>query len=352
MKMLNLGSNRTTYRIEMSFSPLFEAALGIAAATYDQIHPTLEQPQPYWKDLLDELHPDIAKEVAYAKQHNTWKTLLHLCHLRPFPDLDSFLSYVRVLSAEELRYHALPFLGEDMQENRRQASLGSEPAIASLKDACVTHLFFPAYIDHITSVEAQVLRHHLLTLMEGWYLAHIKPREAEITRMLERDFSQKQAMQKKLSAEDLVEWAINGRYPPEPAITRVLLIPQSIYRPWTIQADGEATKIFYYPVTDENLHDHLDPYRPPLALVQTFKALGDEQRLRLVKMLVEEDLSLQEMTEKLGGAKSTVHHHLSMLRSAQLVESSGNKYSLKRTALDKWPILWEQFLSNGSGEKP
>ncbi|MED4586385.1 metalloregulator ArsR/SmtB family transcription factor [Brevibacillus choshinensis] len=344
MSLLNIGCQRMTYRVELAYSPLFEAALGIAAATYDQIHPTLEHPPSYWKQLQSELPLEVEKELMYAKQHNTWKTLLHLLHQRSFPDLESFLSYLKKLSPFDLRYYSLPYLGEECQDARRQAAEGSEEAMIQLQTSCRDHLFFPAYIAHIYTTEPDDLRRHLLCLMEGWFLTHIKPHEETIVRTLERDCSQKQVMQTKLSAEALVEWATNGSYPPEPTVTRVLLIPHAIYRPWTIQADAEGTKIFYYPVDDEHLHRDADPYRPPLPLVQALKALGDEQRLRLVKMLSEQDLSLQEMTETLGGAKSTVHHHLSMLRSAHLVETVNGKYRLKRTVLDKLPLHWEQFL--------
>ncbi|MDF2679308.1 MAG: transcriptional regulator [Brevibacillus sp.] len=341
-----------TYRVELAYSPLFEAALGIAAATYDQIHPTLEHPPSHWKHLQSQLPLEVEKELMYAKQHNTWKTLLHLLHQRSFPDLESFLTYLQKLSPFDLRYCSLPYLGEDWQDARRQAAEGSEDAMVRLQTACRDHLFFPAYIAHIYTADPDDLRSHLLCLMEGWYLTHIKPHEETVVSTLERDCAQKQVMQAKLSAEALVEWATHASYPPEPTVTRVLLIPQAIYRPWTIQADAEGTKIFYYPVADENLHRESDPYRPPLPLVQALKALGDEQRLRMVKMLSERDLSLQEMTETLGGAKSTVHHHLSMLRSAHLVETVHGKYRLKRTVLEKLPLHWEQFLGGSLDARP
>ena len=45
------------------------------------------------------------------------------------------------------------------------------------------------------------------------------------------------------------------------------------------------------------------------------KALGDEARLRIVKMLFEKERTLQEITERLQLGKSTVHHHLKLLRA-------------------------------------
>lgn len=352
MKRLNMGRSRTTYQVELHHSPLFEAALGIAAATYDDIHSTLEQPPAYWQQMLADLPPDVRSEASYAKEYNTWKTLLQLLHAKHFADLEAFLAFLHQLSAEELRYLALPFLGDELQSARRRAAAGSDEDILALIQACQEHLFFPAYISHVTAADPEELRKHLSVLMNGWYLAHVKPREAEITRMLERDRAQKETMLGKCPAEELVAYATDGDYPPEPAVTRVLLIPQAIYRPWTVQADKEATKIFYYPVAEQHLFEQADPYRPPQSLVQMMKALGDEHRLRLVKILAGQEKSLQELTEQLQLGKSTVHHHLSMLRSAHLVETAGTKYRLRKPTLDRLSLLMEQFIdSPGSGEE-
>lgn len=95
------------------------------------------------------------------------------------------------------------------------------------------------------------------------------------------------------------------------------------------------------------MSEHIDPYQPPQALVQSFKALGDEQRLRMVKMLAEKELSLQELTDVLQMAKSTVHHHLSMLRAARLVEASGSRFRLRSQSVSQLSLLLDQFLERG-----
>jgi hypothetical protein len=351
MKLLDMTCGRITYRVEFACSPLFETALGIAASTYPEIHPTLEKPASFWEQLIAALPPSIRHEVQYAQEHNTWKTLLQLLQQDAFGDLESFLDYVKQLDWVELRRHALPYLGTAMEEARHKAASGDPESAEELIRFCQGHKFFPAYIRFVSEVDVEELRRHLTVLMEGWYQTHVEPMEEELRRILKRDVDQKQAMQSKLSPEALVEWATGGiPYPPEPGVMRVLLIPHTIYRPWNIQADAEQTKIFYYPISDESLYGEDDPYRPPHMLVQSLKALGDEHRLRIVRMLAEQDYSLQELTDKLALAKSTVHHHLSMLRSAQLVTISGDKYSLKPAALDRLPTLWQHFLQRSEAD--
>lgn len=47
-------------------------------------------------------------------------------------------------------------------------------------------------------------------------------------------------------------------------------------------------------------------------------------------MLFEKERTLQEITERLQLGKSTVHHHLKLLRSAKLVDIHDGKYVLRK----------------------
>ncbi len=348
MNLLDLTRGRHTYQVELSHSLLFETALGIAAATWPDIHSSLEKPPAYWERLKASLSDDLRAHLACVQQHNTWKTLLQLLHLRPFADLDDFLTLLREVDGEQLRYAALPFLGFALQEQRRLAAQGDEQAVPILAKACAGHKFLPAYIRYVCRVDLSWLRAHLHDVMRGWHESVVQPEAERIEAVLRRDSAAKQAMLASLEPEAFVEWATGGiRYSPEPTVTRVLLIPHTIYRPWNIQAEMEGTKIFYYPVADENLDAETDIYRPGIWLVQRYKALGDENRLRIVKLLFEKDRTLQELTDLLPLAKSTIHHHLTLLRSAQLVEADDQRYSLKRSALALLDAELRQYLERG-----
>ena len=54
-------------------------------------------------------------------------------------------------------------------------------------------------------------------------------------------------------------------------------------------------------------------------LVKIFKALGDKNRLRIVKMLQQKSLCVCEITAILGLATSTVSKHLSILKEAEII---------------------------------
>lgn len=57
-------------------------------------------------------------------------------------------------------------------------------------------------------------------------------------------------------------------------------------------------------------------------LVQTFKALGDQNRLNILAMLLQEPLFVCEISQMLHLAFSTTSQHLTILRNAELISDT------------------------------
>lgn len=334
MKVLDISHGRDKYEIVLLASPLWECALGIAVSTYPQIYDSLVAQPPRPERLRSEL--------AYVEKHNTWYALLQLLHATSETELSGFLQRIERMFAEELKHTILPFLGAHLEDARQRAACGDEQAIAELLEATRGHQFFPRYIEFVANVPTEELRQHLLRVMNGWFEEIVAPDLDNLTGILQRDLADKQSMCARMEPDQFVEWCTGGiRYLPEPSVSRVLLIPHVIYRPWNVQGKIPGTQVYYYPVADESLTEETDPYRPPTMLVQTYKALGDENRMRIVKLLFEQDRTLQELTEQLDLAKSTIHHHLSLLRAAKLVKVEGVVYSLNHSMVQ---LADKQFL--------
>lgn len=345
MDVLHLTSRkRETYEVQLKYSVLWECALGIAAITNTPIIKTLEKPVEYWTEIKESLPTKLLIELDFVENKNTWKALLQLLHKKDFVDLKEFTVYIRELPMPDLLFICLPFLGNKYQELRRNASLGDQLAMKEMVEITKDNSYFPKYIEFICQANGKRLKEHLIGVMTGWYETVIKNDITRLRPILQTDFERKSKMVDKIPPEELVEWATGGiSYSPEPSINNVLLIPQYIYRPWNIEADIEGTKVFYYPVANESITPN-DPYTPNNFLVLKHKALGDEVRLRIVKLLSEQDRTLQEVTEQLNVGKSTIHHHLKILRAAKLVEIIDTKYSLKRKALDMLSKELELYL--------
>lgn len=171
---------------------------------------------------------------------------------------------------------------------------------------------------------------------------------AEIVGVLQRDADHKRAMAKTMPTPQLVEVATNGiTFEAQPEVDGIVLIPSIVIRPWVTIGSAGRRRVFCYPVADQHLA--ADPDSPPAHLVDVYKALGDERRLRLMQLLAADGpISLADVTDRVGLAKSTVHHHLSILRQAGLVlitVGSDKAYSLRRDAIPEAAELLARFLT-------
>ncbi len=171
-----------------------------------------------------------------------------------------------------------------------------------------------------------------------------------IGEVLERDAAHKRQLARTMEAAQLVEVATNGvTFTMLPEVVGIVLIPSIVTRPWVTITQSERRRVFCYPVAEENLI--ADPDAPPSYLVAAYRALGDERRLRLLRILSEGPISLAEVTERVGIAKSTVHHHLSILRQAGLVRitvGADKEYSLRRDVVSEVGRMLAGFLTEKS----
>jgi len=188
----------------------------------------------------------------------------------------------------------------------------------------------------------------VMAILEGWANAfgEVEPRVAAI---LQRDYDLRAGDRATLSGSELVERTTNGiRLVPEPGIRRVILAPSYFSRPYNFLLGGADWRFDGYPVADAALE--LDPLAPPAAVLRLHRALGDETRLRILKLLADRDLYLTEIAELLELSKPTIKHHLAMLRVAGLltVIEAGpvTYYHLRRERLDEATGGLRAFLGN------
>ena len=88
-----------------------------------------------------------------------------------------------------------------------------------------------------------------------------------------------------------------------------------------------------------------------------FKALSDETRRKILKMLNEKDMTAGEIANKFPQSWPTISHHLETLEKIGLIKSERNGrniiYSLNTTILDDILIFFADFFKkeNKNGEK-
>ncbi|MEA2538202.1 MAG: hypothetical protein QOF11_2436 [Chloroflexota bacterium] len=175
------------------------------------------------------------------------------------------------------------------------------------------------------------------TVLAEW-LPLFQPIEDRIATMIRRDVDARAGAIATLRPTDLIEATTGGiRWLAEPGIRRVILAPSYFARPYNFVFGGEDWRMFGYPIADEAL-DAGDPLAPPAAVVRLHRALGDETRLRILRLLAGREHYLTEIASALELSKPTIKHHLALLRAAGLVtlteEGGLSYYSLRRGTIE------------------
>jgi ArsR family transcriptional regulator len=87
-------------------------------------------------------------------------------------------------------------------------------------------------------------------------------------------------------------------------------------------------------------------YRP---LANLFKALADENRLRIIAAIGHEEKSVSQIIEDTGLSQSLVSHHLRLLRQSRVVQTRRERafvyYRLTDPSMLETLDAWTQFIS-------
>ncbi len=172
--------------------------------------------------------------------------------------------------------------------------------------------------------------------------------EPRVRQIIERDVALRADDRATLGHTELIERTTNGvRWLSEPGVRRLILAPSYLARPYNFTFTSGDWRTFVYPVADAALEPH-DPLAPPPDLLRLHRALGDDSRLRILRLLRERDCYLTEIAERLELSKPTIKHHLAQLRAAGLVtlteEGGLSYYSLRRERLDDASSELKRYL--------
>src|SRR4028118_2350152 len=91
-----------------------------------------------------------------------------------------------------------------------------------------------------------------------------------------------------------------------------------------------------------------------MELLKTLRILGDASRVRLLRLLDSEELSVAELQEILGMGQSRISMQLSQLKQAGLVEvrRAGQKSLYRIAASSEMSGILAEVLSRSAGELP
>lgn len=156
--------------------------------------------------------------------------------------------------------------------------------------------------------------------LSDWYNQYFKFEhiEKEITKEISK-FGEKA---EKYSPEKLVEEFATGLKIEIPTIKHVVLIPSLHFRPLHTFSIFKEKMFVWYPVKFEKSREDI---------FNISKALADQKRLDILQFLSKDKYKFTDILNYIGGAKGNLHHHLMILRSANLIRvhlSSNNQFYL------------------------
>jgi len=91
-------------------------------------------------------------------------------------------------------------------------------------------------------------------------------------------------------------------------------------------------------------------------LISVFKAVADENRLRILKMLEKRRMCVCELAAVLGITRPSVSRHLSLMKSAGLVKNRRNgqwiEYELCEENINRYAPVIQSLLKEWLNESP
>ncbi len=266
------------------------------------------------------------------------------------PETTDAAGLVAQMRATSGQAFARAILAEDLRDPERTADVTAALDGDAAAGARVVECWPEAKQTWITRLvgDPDGLVGEVVDLLEAWLPAY-QEMEPRIRSIIERDVELRAGDRASLAPSRLVERTTNGiRWLSEPGVRRVVLAPSYLVRPYNFTFAGGDWRLFVYPVADAALEPH-DPYAPPVALLRLHRALGDETRLRILRLLRDRDWYITEIAERLDLSKPTIKHHLALLRAAGLVtlteEGGLSYYSLRRDRLDDASAELKQYLT-------
>jgi DNA-binding transcriptional ArsR family regulator len=261
-------------------------------------------------------------------------SLLGLVHETPAPRRAAdFVAQLRAIDPLEIQLNLLGYYmrGHHIAEPEtiRRAALGEADAVDELVGAANRWEEKGLLVRRLLELGADALKANVIELITRWNDEVFAPMLDELGPLLERSAEEARALAASLPPSDFIVRVTGGiQYTAPPEIHAVVFFPSWWFRPWVLMSEHKDVRIFNYAVGAAATDDGVDFGD----LARLYKALGDEKRLALLRLLQHGPIALGQAAREVGLAKSTTHHHLAILRHAGLVlirEDDEKSYSLR-----------------------
>src|SRR5262245_12223567 len=300
--ILSMSIEPQSTSLQIEWAPAYELVLSFIAFAERRHHKLIDLGPEWVKAARARLPAAFRDEIAHLDQDLCKKAadpMVSLARLAPEPrDAASWLDWLGGRTVGALYELLAPIASEDEPLPR---DLGA----------------------------ARDLWHRWLSLWEEHYFRGVDP---AIPSGLTADCERLRRRIGRVPAVELIEEATSGIWIDPTPERPVTLVPMYHGRPTNHLAREHPRTVICYPA--EVLPPA--PDQPPAPLVRLARALGDESRLRILRVLASGGpYTLTDVARATGLSQSTVHHHLIALRAAGLTRAyqlTPPRYSLRPNA--------------------
>lgn len=329
MKVIDLTTKTQALQVRLDPSPVYDLLAAMYLVENWTPDRGFEIDRRWVARARKALDPAMRRDLhLFGQERGFLMGLTGLIEDRSGISVDEFLDVLRATAPVEVltRMLTAPRAARPAAAVIREAL--AEPSGAAVEAAVAAYPsdFDAARVRAIIAQGPRAAQARLIDLVGGFYDRVYRHEEAEVLPILRADVEAKQALAATMSPVDLVERASGGfQINPDSDVSDVVLAPTFHFRPYNLISEYPGVRVFIYPV-DAAAADSGASARD---LTRLFKALGDETRLRVLQLLGEREMYLQEIANGLGVTHVTAIHHLALLRAAHLVrvvERQGKNY--------------------------
>lgn len=343
-------------RVRVVVGASFELLAALWAFLDEENHPVYEASGAWLRPVERRLGTDApgVRRFAGGSLH-FWDHVLGLAMEAGEPyDIASLRRLIETMDGGELRLHLLGRYNGHVAMTTKPEVIEAAAAGDPTAQRAFRRSTFPddaawqRAVRHILRVDPERLRGELLHVLERWHAAFAEE-EARVLPILERDAGRVSAAEAREQPIALLDRLTEGlRWAIDASQTDVLLAPSYVARPIVYYVEHRGVTLILYPVSEESVQG--DEFGPPPQLVKLAKALGDEGRLRVLLALRERDLTTAELVERLGVPRTTLWHHVLILRSAGLIQPTGSApaqrtFGFREEALAELSELLDAFVA-------
>ncbi len=348
MKVIDLTTKTQELHVQLDASPVYDFLAAMYLVENWTADAGFEVERMWVARARAKLGASMRRDLRFfAKKRGVIMSAVTLLAQRPGSSVREFIKAVdatapgelleRLLTAPRGARTAAPLLREVLHAPKEA------PLRAFL--AAYPREFDPRRLRALLTMDSGEVKHRLGDLLRGFYGQVYQREEGRVLPLLRADIQTKTSLLAVVPPNELVERATGGyTISPDSGMTHVVLAPAYFFRPYNLLCEYPGVRVFIYPLDVTGAQEA----SPTRELERVFRALSEQTRLRILQLLSEREMYVQEIADHLGVTHVTAIHHLALLRAAHLVrvvERHNLKYySLRRETVAEAGTRLAQLL--------